>query len=322
MYHDNLSIVVQGPYYDEGAEHTTAYVLKTYRKIFAEAEIILSTWRDSIDADQQIFKDLDIKVVFSDDPGVDVAGQVKFNLNRQLVSSRTGLAAATKKYVIKTRTDAAIHNDVFLHYYDIHIAQKPSGYCFKQPVVIYALSTRNWTKGFIPHLFHPCDWFYFGLREDIVALFDIPNIDERSLTYFKDKEKPRTPSFSDLAQYTPEQWIIVAYLIKKGLLTEEDFPYYCSRSAKAKALNYKVFAEDFLVLDADQLALFSWKYPSPHTRDMQISQLRHEEWVHMCKQQHMPFARQPLLYRIKRLLICRVNAWIGQAQYYKREWLK
>ncbi len=317
MFHSQLSIVVQGPIYAEGQGKNTYDVLASYRRLFPNAEIILSTWKSLIDTKK--LQELNVILVTSDDPGSDNSGDATFNLNRQIISSHAGLNRATQKYCIKTRTDAFIHNDIFMHYYKLHIDHQPNGFIFKQPVLVYSSSSRNWSKGFIPHLFHPCDWFFFGLTTDVAEIFSIPVIDEEDLTYFKNRKSTRTPSFSGWCRYTPEQWIFVQLLIKKGVLGKESFPFYGYRDKKMLALNKRIHREDLIVLDADQLALHSWKYPKPHSRNIQISQLRHEEWVSACQIAHMPFARTPWHYRLRRLVGYRVTSLLGRIKYYRKQ---
>ncbi len=315
--YEDISIVVQGPNYNEDG-NTSAQVLRSYRKFFPNAEIIFSSWEGAIDAKAPFLKELNIVLVLSKDPGPDNAGSVTFNVNRQIVSSLAGIKKATRTYLLKTRSDAILRHNLFLHYYRCHVEARPRGCVFSQPVMIYALSTRNWTKGLIPHLFHPCDWIFMGRREDILDLFDIPLMGKEDLHYFQNRRQPRTPSFSGWSRYTPEQWIFVSFLVKKGVLTYDAFPHYCYHDKKTLALNEKLFTEDLLVLDNDQIGVYSWKYPFPHCRDIQISQLRHAEWVELCHQSHMPFAKAPWLYRKMWLSLAWLNAMLGLAIYYVR----
>ena len=105
---EEISIVVQGPIMPY-----TANCLAGTRRVLPDSEIVLSTWKDSdvsgLDYD---------KVVFSDDPGGDKLflenDQLLNNVNRQIISAYSGIKAATRKYVIKMRTDFEIVSDGFL----------------------------------------------------------------------------------------------------------------------------------------------------------------------------------------------------------------
>ncbi|MFN3393310.1 MAG: WavE lipopolysaccharide synthesis family protein, partial [Candidatus Thermochlorobacter sp.] len=96
----DISIVVQGPivsnkdFYPNG---WTNEALRRMRIHFPGAEIILSTWKGSnVDG-----LDYDV-VVFNDDPGSAMSRNRPYNVNRQIVSTKNGLAKASRKYALKT----------------------------------------------------------------------------------------------------------------------------------------------------------------------------------------------------------------------------
>lgn len=315
MLRDELTIVVQGPIYEEQGGSSWD-VLRSYRRVFPKAPIVLSTWEgERIDA-PALAEIGNIRIILNKDPGPDFTGAGNINLNRQIISTRSGVEAATTRYVLKTRTDARIDSDLFLHFYKLHLEFQPRGFIFEQPLAIYSLSTRNWRKGFIPHLFHPCDWFYFGLTSDVASLFSIPLMSAEDLQYFSGKPKPRRPSFCGEARYTPEQYILVAYMKLRGLLADGDFDDYAVNSTKMRELNEKIFRCDFLVLDERQLDIFSWKYPEPHSFNIQISQLRHAEWVEYLQIKHMPFYRAGWVVRKWTVFRSRVASLIGIYRFW------
>lgn len=318
LLRDDLSIVIQGPIYNEAGGNTFD-TIRSYREIFPKSHIILSTWIGSKIPRDFITDIGNMEVVYCIDPGPDQAGDAVVNLNRQIVSTAEGLKRAKTKYVLKTRTDAKISSDIFLHSYKLHLRYQKTGFIFKQPVVIYSLSTRNWRKGFIPHLFHPCDWFYFGLTEDVQRLFDIPLMSHDDLNYFVTHERPRRPSFCGTARYTPEQYILVAFLIKNGHLSQADFEHYAIDSRACVGLNEKIFKNDFLVLDRGQIDIFSWKYPDPHNLDIQISQLRHAEWVEYLNIAHMPLRRSSYFTRKWMIIRYNIASRLGIFNYYRRQ---
>jgi hypothetical protein len=108
-----ISIVVQGP-----VSSLTRRCLLSVTKYLPKAEVILSTWENS-NVEGLSFD----KVVFSKDPGGVLLGEYKNkkyydNLNRQIVSTRVGLAQATRQFCIKFRTDMFFTSTGFLRYYN------------------------------------------------------------------------------------------------------------------------------------------------------------------------------------------------------------
>lgn len=311
-----ISIVIQGAYF-EGSEFDfdTRKVIESWRIAFPNSEIILSTWKNQKDLKDNDLSHLKIKSVFSEDPGSDEAGILSFNINRQIISTAAGVKLATRKYVIKSRSDVKIDSNLILRYYNLHLQFQPEGLVFREPIGIYSLSTRNWKKGFIPHLLHPCDWLYLGLAEDLRELFGGDPYSEEALQYFKDKKMPRRRSFSGTSRYVPEQFILVDYLFRKNILKKVDFSDYSVQTRMIRKLNYSIFKKDFIVLDEDQIGLKSKKYPNPHSRNIQISQLRHEEWSHYTGQKHMPFLQNKSLFIHFRLVTLRMLSIAGTLEY-------
>jgi len=142
---NDLSIVIQGRVLgnpnDPYEKQHTASAIASIRNLMPDAEIILSTWEGS----DHSYLDYD-KLVLNEDPGGTAYNehQPEFlnNNNRQIVSTYNGLKAATRKYAIKQR------------------------------VIILTQFSRNPRR--IPQLIHPSDLFQFGLREDLLDLWDIP----------------------------------------------------------------------------------------------------------------------------------------------------
>lgn len=105
-----ISVIVQG-----GIGKLTEESLRSLVNALPGAEIILSTWK-GMDTGGLHYD----KLVLSQDPGAvycdRVAGTLN-NVNRQLVSTQAGLRAATRPYILKTRTDILFENAEFLSYF-------------------------------------------------------------------------------------------------------------------------------------------------------------------------------------------------------------
>lgn len=163
----DISVVVQGPVQHQ--DDLTKCVLESVRKHLPYAELILSTWKGS-DVSELNYDVL----LLNDDPG---AINKTNNVNRQIVSTRNGLQKATRRYAVKLRTDTLLTGTGFLDAFDRYPERRDDFKVFKHKVVIPNLYTRNPSR-IVPHnplyFFHPSDIFQFGLREDLLLLWDIP----------------------------------------------------------------------------------------------------------------------------------------------------
>lgn len=174
----DISVVVQGPVQaladramDEGI---TVRVLKSIRQHLPGATIILSTWEgqpvEGLDYDE---------LVLNQDPGPNINrykadGQPdKVNNNRQIVSTINGLKQVKTKYAMKLRSDNFLTSDNFKRLQQGFPKRGEQYQFLKERVVVNNTFTREYAKG-LPVVFHACDFFYFGLTEDVIALWDFP----------------------------------------------------------------------------------------------------------------------------------------------------
>ena len=84
----NLTIIIQGAL---SSKEEKIEIIKSYRAILPKSEIIISTWPDfkSLVPENEV-------VLISEDPGPidvsEVGGRTNNNFNRQLISSKRGVA--------------------------------------------------------------------------------------------------------------------------------------------------------------------------------------------------------------------------------------
>lgn len=155
-------IVLQGP-----ANNYTAEIANHYAALPWVNKIIISCWNGD-----QITPDLHekIQIVFNKDV---VGGDA--NRNRQIVSSLNGIKKTTSETVIKMRGDQKVtleSMNLMNDYYDgerIHVASY-----------------------FPAYPFHPCDHWFWGPRDLLLQLFDIP-LDSTPEQYFGDYETITRP---------------------------------------------------------------------------------------------------------------------------------
>ena len=167
-----ISVIVQGAIHEE----YTPMVINSIRKYLPKAELILSTWKNSK------VENLDYDTLIENiDPGAEVLfpqwGQ-KHNLNRQIISTLNGIKKAQRKYVLKIRTDILLKNNHFLLYFDKFNDRCETCKILNKRVIICNYYARH------PEVFpfHISDWVMFGLKEDILNIWNIPIAPEPETT--------------------------------------------------------------------------------------------------------------------------------------------
>ena len=189
----DITVVVQGPVVasadrnmDEGI---TEKCLASIREYLPGAKVLLSTWRG------QPVEGLDFdELLLNDDPGVniseyDAAGTPDHsNNNRQIVSSRNGLAAVKTPYAMKLRSDNYLVGSQFKELQKRFSKRCDEDRWFNERVVANNTFTRDYSKG-KRVVFHLCDFFYFGRTEDVRALWAMDNLPDLSFDQTKIGQK-------------------------------------------------------------------------------------------------------------------------------------
>ncbi len=194
----------------------TTKCLASIRKYLLKATIILSTWEGSeITELTGLYDD----VILNKDPGstpctTDENSKLN-NVNRQIVSTFAGIKKVKTKYALKFRTDFILTGNKFLKYFDKHKGFTNEFKNVSKKILsctIYAINPHN--NNIEPFQMHPSDFAFFGLKDDLYNLFDIPLMTDGGSFFFQ--EEPMADS-KILYQYTPEQYIWVNFLKYKGL---------------------------------------------------------------------------------------------------------
>ena len=172
---NDISVVVQGPIHTQ--DNLTKRVLESVRTHLPNAELILSTWKGSkVDG-----LDCDI-LLLNEDPGALEKQPISRNLNRQIVSTRNGIMASTRIFVLKLRTDCMLSGKGFLSFFEKFPNRNPKYSVFKNRVVTITLYSRN-PRCYL-YLFHPSDISQFGKREDLLLNWDIPLLSQEGKQIF------------------------------------------------------------------------------------------------------------------------------------------
>lgn len=261
----NISVIMQGACSD-----ITPSCLKSLRTVFPRAEIIVSTWQnsvvDSVYADQ---------IIFSEDPGTVYADQVSKtlnNVNRQLISTKAGLAAATRPFTLKTRSDILFQNADFLAYFGKYDQYKSS--YFQNRLLICNYYTRNPQVSHI--CFHPSDWILFGRTEDVVQYYkSIPCMTQEEGAWFEERPKLCTIFTNYLCRYTPEQHIFLNF-IRHHYPVRCDCYYDYSRELAGET--ERALVDCFVVLDYQKHLAISFPKYDPNRFLEKYTLISHWQW--------------------------------------------
>ena len=238
----DISVIIQGPV----KRKYLTRCLESVRRHLPNAQIIISAWNEDLSQ-----YDADVKINNSPIPPSQCSkldGTRGNNLNRQLVSTISGLKRATRKYSVKMRGDIILSCNAFLRYYAAFPELRNDKYAFsRQRMLITNLFTRSPQKSGL--LFHPSDIVIFGLTADLIDYFDIPLQCDFDAEFFilHDRESTKYRLWS--SRLFPEQYIMTEWLkkmdksfmgsrLKYYTLTESDMDYF-----------YNVFYSNYLLCD-------------------------------------------------------------------------
>ena len=249
-----ISVIVQGAV----DSCYTLQCLNSIRKYLPGAEIILSTWEGS---DVSNLKP--DKLLLNKDPGGILCNPltgVFNNCNRQLISTRKALLNVKRKYCLKLRSDLIIKNTSFLKYWDKFCVRNEKYSLFNHRVIcssIYSREYSNVTGFYLP--FHPSDFWFFGLSEDIKNYFlDCPLQTEAEGALWCHKYPSRIPYPLYLWRYSPEQWFCVNWV--KKYYPDLQFDDFSDWSYENIKLSNNILYNNFIILGAKQSGIISLKH--------------------------------------------------------------
>lgn len=289
-----ISVVVQGPVVggptDPPARQLTRLCLEGLRQHLPGAEVILSTWAGS----NRTGLDPDVYVE-SPDPGAVSywkAYPVPYNVNRQLLSTNAGLRHATRRFALKIRSDLVVTGAGFLGLWERFPARHPDWRVFRERVVASAWPTCNPRRAPLP--FALSDWFTFGLREDVVHLWDLPPASDADVArYFEIHPRPATDKLPDLlARYNPEQYVWLSCLRKHGAVPCE---YIWDHGRHNQTLAELTLANNVVLADPARLGLEFRKYDFRTTGV--YNYYTHAEWLDLYHRYCDPGFRLPATAR-------------------------
>ena len=245
-----ISFIVQGP-----VEDKTQHTVDSIRERYPSSEIIIASTNGVSD-----ISNVDL---------VECAGEEEeVILNKQILSSQM-VNRSKFKISCKLRNDIIFTNNNLMEFVDKELLgdspteRLKTHRLFKRMVLNSNYFFCNPTvTGFF---FHPSDWLFLGLTEDLKKLFNIPKQDPSTNYYYLENEM--TLPFGDVIQgdrlkHRPEQYIFLLALQENGFDVDLDYEYQIPIDIDEA---YKWMINNFYVADVgEQSGFFCSKYLGCH----------------------------------------------------------
>lgn len=236
-----LAVILQGPIVQDS--DFTLETLRLYHGIFPGHPLILSTWEGSDPVSVEAAQSLGVICILNKKPSY--AGIS--NINLQIVSSRAGVLKAKElgaEYAIKTRTDQRIYApDAAQYLYNVTEAFPVGGQYPKQKKRIVGVSLNT----FIYRMYGVSDMTIYGHIDDMLLYWGVDN-DERVFT-----KQEMEASGANLDTFA--KWRVCEVYLATEFLKKID-----RNVAWTLTDSWQAFADNFCVIDREQLDLFWPKY--------------------------------------------------------------
>jgi hypothetical protein len=277
MKTSDITLVFQGAFkpYVTREHDSFARNIKMSREVLPAAKAILSTWEG---AELPPRLELD-DVVLSHDPGglapLKLDDDKINNVNRQLVTTRAGLAAVTTPYAAKIRTDCSLKHAGFL---DFHAEQlkRDKG---RERLIACSFFTLDPTV-FERLPYHVSDWFHFGPTELLREYWAAEPLSSDNARFYESHEHTADATFFERkfrARFAVEQHICMQFAQSRGYAC----PGYLNDVSDPVMHDYHAFlAREVMLLDPWQIGLlfnkYDWVGDSPFQR---MNNLMHLDWI-------------------------------------------
>lgn len=178
------------------------------------------------------------------------------NSSFMINAAKAGLNAASRKYVLRIRSDVIFLNKNFLSLY-LENVDRPRRFrsILKQRVMICNLFTVN--PFCIERLpYHYSDWFNFGLLSDVRNIWDVPLMSYSDTLYYKVNPHKRGSNFREVNFNTRigvEQHIYTSFLKNNNHNYTLDF----HNDTRGTIDSLKVLENEFIIADASYIKVLT-----------------------------------------------------------------
>jgi hypothetical protein len=294
----DVSVVVQGPVIGNESHcprlQLTRRCLESVRRHLPEAELILSTWRGA--SVSGLPHDV---LVINDDPGgvpMDVKRRLMNNVNRQIVSTLGGLRQASRPYAVKLRSDMDLGGPDFLNWFGRYNRRASEFRVFEERIVGCTLYTIN-PRRFAPLAFHPSDWFHFGLRADLLKLWDVPlALEPETSRWFEHRSREQHVGIGHFTWRFAAEQIIWLGCLRKHSGVEVDIDHLVDVRGDTIRNSELSIANNFVLLPPRRLRVAYLKRGRGGLRDhLRLATYTHGEWLRLYQRYCDESLSPPLL---------------------------
>lgn len=278
VHSKDISVVIQGPIrHRTDRQISITETIKSIRSYLPDSEIIVSTWLGErvtgLDAE---------RIILNQDPGglKSNLGLVN-NVNRQLVSTLSGINAATRGHVLKFRSDLTLSSDQVAQILALDPSEESqdSFRLLDKPITMTNLYVTDHYS--YPQLFHASDIVQFGTKTALLDFWDQPLFTSQQafLQHSEIGNYFEKVVFHGGIKLVPEQLLTLGWLRKHKLAP--NVPTRHSGDAGLLELWERILVNNFHVIDYEDSGI---DYPKRFVQDQymarhnfseqQVSQLR------------------------------------------------
>jgi hypothetical protein len=280
MDDSEVTFVVQGPIVVKDDLNLTAVALNSIRTNFPDSRVILSTHHD-----QKVNGLSFDEVIFSERPPIELYENDKnktlMSVNHQILTTKSGLAAVTTPYVIKTRTDIYFKNRSVFKLLDARPERIPTDNLTltKELVLVINWSTVHPGKFLrLPH--HPSDQLFAGLLMDVKRIWDAPSYPAEYMRWFASRDYPLNSQHGgNLQRYRSESWIWFNYVKDKVNFSFES-SYDMSSDSMLESLN--LLSHNLMVVSPRMMGVTSLKNRKPGWKS-RVKMMTYWDWVSLSR---------------------------------------
>ncbi len=259
---EDITFVCTGKIFKQG-DWATYKSLRSVRKYFPRSKIILSTWEgEDLSELSGLYDELILNKKMVPQYSAHLEScpwKAPNTYDLQQVSVHNGLKACKTKYAVRMRTDFILKNDHFLKNYNkfnqVFNAYENDCKIFEQRVLIHETLTINPHASDLAFIQHPADIFHFGLKEDLLKLWNGSPMPKHVYNFFNEHTGIHNPCCF-ASQYIIEQYLWVSLLEREGKVACVP-SYYLESSPMLVELTDRFFTSNFLIFDEQKLGLSS-----------------------------------------------------------------
>lgn len=225
-------------------------------------EILISTWEGE---KTSYLKNVADKIILNKDPG-SLPG-LKFddkanNINRLIVSSKSGLNLAKGELIVKLRSDLRfyLHDIVKYYYQEIESYSSVSPDTFGNKIISSNLFTLD--PRFVERMpYHISDWIQIGEASDIKKMWDIELYDNVDALYYNFNKFAKGSNYLEKqfqSKLAVEQYLTIEFAKKFGRNINVNY-HNDYKNGNSKSF-YSYLVSNYIIKDMRSLKLINDKY--------------------------------------------------------------